>query len=789
MRSLKDLDGLGMNPDYKHAFCATENHNEFPCNLQSWEVVGIGFLGALLCFSTMIQLFTHLKGHGSGNDKMKKLSNVISEGTKLFLKSEYSYFCYFVAIITIVLLIVYSLYFGRVDAIDGVRIWSCFVAGCLSSALAGWFGISAATDANSKTVAAIEKSGLNAGLKVAFTGAAVMGFSVVGFGLAVLGFFLCMMELGRNSGDLSLWQNFVFPVSAVKYQWACDSLAGFGFGASSVALFSRIGGSIFAKAASISTELIAKEETNLPENSKNPAIIVNNIGENVVNVAGYGSDLFETYVCAIIAAVSYAYGDVALMTLPFWISGTGAVASIIGYFFVYADDNASSKDLVCALYRGMYVAAIIIMGVSIIICWGLFPHRQQDGWNCFGCIVIGCVSGIIINMFIGHFTCSEGCCVQTINNASKNGSAANILQGVHVGLVSTVGPMFILCVLLLSCNALAGGYGIAIAAVGMLSPLAMLIATNSFVPIAKNACNIANMTGQNENVRKVTDTLDTLGNASAAIAKGYATSTAVVTSFALLIVYQYKSGMDLHGFNMADPLVFAGVIFGGMLPFVIAGLTITSIKKAANSLIEEVKRQLHTNPGLIEGTSEPETNKCVENCTEIALQEILLPSTYAITAPIFVGFLVGPRCLGGFLGGAICSGGMLAIMLTTTGSSLNNAKGNDIASSVADSLKDAAGPSINVVIKLISIVSVAIAPIISNEGDWKYFGYGFIPLGVAMIITIYYYYAVYNLNAEPKDYNQVDTNDDRLSKENAKNIDSLPNNETGVVMKDISVNV
>eukprot|EP00606_Chrysophyceae_sp_TOSAG23-5_P000212 GSChrysophyteH2.ASY1.ANO1.1440.1 assembled CDS len=695
----------------------------FPCNMNDATVVSLSLAGFGICFFMVLFLQHRLSGYEKGSELMQKLSKTIADGARSFLVTEYKYLTAFVLFVAIILFLLFEL------KEDG-----CFIVGAMLSAWAGWLGMAVATDANAKTTYAAEKEGLNSALQIAFSAGAVMGFTT-----------------GRaDAVDV-----------ASNYAYSARNLAGFGFGASSIALFARVAGGIYTKAADVGADLVGKVEAGIPEDDpRNPAVIADNVGDNVGDVAGMGADLFESFVGSIIATVTLAKGDLALIALPFWIAGFGVLACFIGFWFVRTEDNASQKDLLHALHKAIYVSGVIVIGGSAAIC-----RDKSQAWNLFGCILIGLFCGIVIGELTEYCTSYSYYPVKSITDAGRTGPATVIIQGLGVGMISCVGPMIAIVASILGCNALAGQYGIAIAAVGMLSTLCVTLATDAYGPVADNAGGIAEMAECDEKVRDTTDALDALGNTTAATGKGFAIGSAVLTSCALLAAFFTDAGVA--DVNLGDPVVFGGLLFGAMLPYLFAALTMLSVRKAAASIIEEVRRQFAQIPGLMEGTAEPESDVCVAICTQSSVEEMVLPGAYAVLSPLFIGFLVGPRCLAGMLGGAIASGAMLAIMMSNAGGAWDNSKkyieiekacggkGTEthkacvIGDTVGDPFKDTSGPALNILIKLMSVIALTVAPLIGPitvggvstvRPDWHNYGYGFIPLGLILIITVYQWY-------------------------------------------------
>ena len=538
-----------------------------------------------------------------------------------------------------------------------------------------------------------------------------------------------------------------------------SALAGFGFGASSIALFARVAGGIYTKAADVGADLVGKVEAGIPEDDpRNPAVIADNVGDNVGDVAGMGADLFESFVGSIIACATLAEGDVVLIALPFWIAGAGVLASFFGYFVVKVKDNASQSDLMAALNRGTMVASIIVILFTALFVYLLFEGQEEKGWKIYGCTLVGLFSGILIGQATEYFTSYEFYPVRSITEAGLTGPATVVIQGLGIGMLSTVPTVFVLVVAILACDKLDGPYGIAIAAVGMLSTLGITLAQDAYGPVADNAGGIAEMADLPEAVRSTTDALDALGNTTAATGKGFAIGSAVLTSLSLLSAFQ-KEALVAES-DITDPTVLSGAIFGAMLPFLFAAMTMLSVQKAAGKIIIEVRRQFATIPGLMEGTAEADSERCVAISTQSSVEEMVLPGLWAILSPLVVGFLVGPMCLTGLLGGAICSGMMLAIMMSNAGGAWDNSKkyieiegacggkGTEthkacvVGDTVGDPFKDTSGPSLNILIKLMSMVSLTIAPVIRGKKPWEDFYFGLIPL-ILLIAGSYIVYILY----------------------------------------------
>lgn len=632
-----------------------------------------------------------------GTEKMAEISDTIKEGAMEFLNREYRPLSIFVIVVAVVLATVLKDGTGPSTAI-------AFIMGAIFSALAGNIGMRIATSANARTANAT-KDDIGAGLSVAFSSGAVMGMVVVGLGL--LGISILYLIFGDP--------NIIF---------------GFGFGASSIALFARVGGGIYTKAADVGADLVGKVEAGIPEDDpRNPAVIADNVGDNVGDVAGMGADLFESYCDSIIAAMAIGVTTVGVyntpkVVLPMILAAVGILASIIGTFFVRAKEGANVGN---AMTKGILISSFLMTIFSYFVITNILGSADV-----FYATLSGLVAGIVIGFITEYYTSHDYSPTQSIAQAAQTGSGTNIITGLAVGMLSTAIPVLAVCAAILIAFKFAGIYGIAIAAVGMLSTLGITLAADTYGPVADNAAGIAEMAGMGSEVRERTEGLDAVGNTTAAIGKGFAIGSAALTALALFSAYSAKiatlTGKTSLIINITEPRVMVGLFIGGLLPLLFSSFTMKAVGEAAHDMVKEVRRQFKEIPGLMEGTGTPDYSKCIEISTDAAIREMVVPSLLAILTPVLVGLLLGPEALGGLLAGAIVTGFLFAVMMANAGGAWDNAKkyieagnlggkGSEthkaaiVGDTVGDPFKDTSGPSLNILIKLMSIVALVFAPL------------------------------------------------------------------------------
>lgn len=684
-------------------------------------LVLLTFAGAALALIFAFVMARKVMSFSEGTDLMKKISLSIRKGANAYLKRQYKVVLVFFGVMFVVLSVMAL--FGYLTP----YVPFAFITGGFFSALSGFIGMKIATYANSRTANACQED-LNRGLRVAFSAGSVMGFTVVGLGLI----------------DISVWfflLKFVFNLSPENIT---SAMLTFGMGASSMALFARVGGGVFTKAADVGADLVGKVEAGIPEDDpRNPAVVADNVGDNVGDVAGMGADLYESYVGSIISASALgvaAFHSLEAMALPMLLAAIGVICSIFGTFFVRTKEGATQKQLLGALSRGTNFSAILIALISLPVVYFILG---QNHWTVYFAILAGLVSGVLIGQATEYFTSDSYKPTKNLAATSETGTATIIINGLSVGMLSTLLPIVIVAVCVLVAYYVSGGagnasmglYGIALAAVGMLSTLGITLATDAYGPVADNAGGIAEMAGLDKKVRERTDALDSLGNTTAATGKGFAIGSAALTALALMASYIDKvntiegGAEKIVNLSVTNPTVLVGLFVGACLPFVFAALTMNSVGRAAQSVVKEVRRQFKEIKGLMEGEAEADYASCVDLCTKASLREMVLPTIIAVIVPIIVGLILGCAGVVGMLAGATASGFLMAVFMSNSGGAWDNAKkyieggvyggkGSEnhkaavVGDTVGDPFKDTSGPAINILIKLLSMVSIVFAALV-----------------------------------------------------------------------------
>ncbi|MDO4276413.1 MAG: sodium-translocating pyrophosphatase [Eubacteriales bacterium] len=689
--------------------------------------MNIMYFVALSSMSALIYaffLFRRVEKQPQGNSEMQRISSAVQKGAGAYLRRQYKGVGIFFAVVFLLLLIM--AFFGFLSFFTPFA----FLTGGFFSGLSGFIGMRTATMANCRTAHGASQS-LNKGLKVAFSAGSVMGFTVVGLGLL----------------DITVWYsilNWAFRSlpDAARIGEITANMLTFGMGASSMALFARVGGGIFTKAADVGADLVGKVEAGIPEDDpRNPAVIADNVGDNVGDVAGMGADLYESYVGSVIstAALAVAAGlGLKGVAIPMALAALGVLASIAGTFFVKTKEDASQKNLLKALRKGVNISAVLIVIAAFPVIRILLPDRL----GIYGAVISGLIAGVAIGFVTEYFTSANYSPTKNVSAASRTGAATVIISGLSMGMLSTVAPVLIVSVSVLVSYFCAGGsndfnmglYGVGVSAVGMLSTLGITLATDAYGPIADNAGGIAEMTHMPPEVRKRTDALDSLGNTTAATGKGFAIGSAALTALALIASYVSKIHEIAPDFQMnlslTNPVVLIGLFIGGMLPFLFAALTMSAVGKAAQAIVVEVRRQFSSIKGLLEGTAEPDYAACVDMCTISAQKLMLAPALVAVVTPVAVGLLLGPDGVAALLAGNTVTGFLMAVMMSNSGGAWDNAKkyieegafggkGSEehkaavVGDTVGDPFKDTSGPSINILIKLASMVSIVFAGLVA----------------------------------------------------------------------------
>ncbi|MDO4594302.1 MAG: sodium-translocating pyrophosphatase [Tissierellia bacterium] len=630
-----------------------------------------------------LQISHNIMAVSEGTPRMKKIAGHIRTGAMAFIRREYISIAIFVVVVAILMAIFIN-----------VQTMICFIIGAVFSMTAGFIGMRVSTSSNARCANQAMESGLSDALKVAFSGGSVMGMAVTGLGFLGIGI-----------------TYLIFKDPAI--------IIGYSFGASSVALFARVGGGIYTKAADVGADLVGKVEAGIPEDDpRNPAVIADNVGDNVGDVAGMGADLFESYVGAIISAMMLGYVQFqdAGVRFPLLLATVGIAASIVSSFLFLTKKHRNPQ---AALMNSVYLSGLIVLVCSIVFSFAYFKTI-----NAAIAVITGIICGLLIGYLSELFTSDKYSFVKSIAKESQTGSATNIISGLSTGMLSTVLPIVFICIAILISYKLMAIYGIALSAVGMLSVTAITVTVDAYGPIADNAGGIAEMSALDPHVREITDQLDSVGNTTAAIGKGFAIGSAALTALSLFVTY--ADTLNLDNISILDSSVVAGLFFGGMLTFLFAALTMNSVGKAATKMIEEVRRQFRTIDGIMEGKAEPDYSRCIDISTGASLKEMILPGVIAVLMPILVGIFFGPETLGGMLAGALVTGVLMAIFMSNAGGAWDNAKkyieaGHEggknsvahkaavVGDTVGDPFKDTSGPSLNILIKLMTVVSVVCA--------------------------------------------------------------------------------
>ncbi len=681
------------------------------------NIMYLALIGALIALVFAAVTASGVMKKSEGSDKIKKIAGAIKKGANAYLKRQYKSVAIFFIIVTILLFIMVA--FGFMSFFVPIA----FFVGGVFSAMAGFIGMKIATAANSRTVNGATKS-LNSALRVSFSSGAVMGMTVVGLGLLYL----------------TIWYFILNAYYAGDSAQIASNMLMFGMGASCMALFARVGGGIFTKAADVGADLVGKVEAGIPEDDpRNPATIADNVGDNVGDVAGMGADLYESYVGSIISsgALAIAAGLGANgLALPMILAALGIVASVIGTFFVRTKENASQKSLLSALHKGVYIAAAIVAVVSFFVVTGMLG---MENIGVYFSIISGLVAGIVIGYYTEYVTSDHFKPTQTLADSAVTGPATTIINGFALGMKSTAIPVIVVVASVLISYFASGGangfdvglYGVAISAVGMLSTLGITLATDAYGPVADNAGGLAEMSGQEEIVRERTDALDSLGNTTAATGKGFAIGSAALTALALIAAFADQVKLDVSNLSLLNPTLLMGIFIGAMLPFLFSALTMSAVGTAAQKIVVEVRRQFKHIKGIMTGEAEPDYESCVDICTKSALHLMLAPAILGFVSPIIVGVVLGASGVIGMLAGATASGFVLAVMMANSGGAWDNAKkyieggkhggkGSEahkaavVGDTVGDPFKDTSGPSINILIKLMSMVAVVFASFIMS---------------------------------------------------------------------------